>query len=163
MEPKKVVEMPRRRLFEVVTAEAVTAFATLVSVLILCIQTCQINKSIQDDTYQKAQDRTYDLDRHFIDHPELRQYFYDNHSLGQTADEKMRAQVETTAEWISDFDDSLLSLFEDHPDLDSPYWRSYIQESIENSPAVRTFVRGHPRWYSPDLNKLADGAAAAKK
>jgi len=152
MEPTNVSDVPRRRLLKVLLSwEAATSIATIASAVILLIQTQQIRRSVQRDTYQKAQDRVYDLDRNFIDHPDLREYFYGDQPIGKATDALTRARVESTAEWISDLDDSILSIFSTDPDEDSLAWRAYIDESIRESPALRDYVKQHRDWYSQEF------------
>jgi hypothetical protein len=128
-----------------------TAVATIASVAILATQTLDLRRSVQRDTYQKAYETVYDLDRHFLEHPELKPYFYGGQVVDAAADAVTRAKVESTAEWISDFFDNIYYNIKSGPDEDWTAWESYIQETFRRSPALRDYLRAHRDWYSAEL------------
>jgi hypothetical protein len=150
-------EPPRSKILaRLLTWNGATAVATIASVAILATQTLDLRRSVQRDTYQKAYETVYDLDRHFLDHPELKAYFYGGKVVDGSTDALTRAKVESTAEWISDFFDNIYYNVKSGPDEDWTAWESYIQETFRRSPALRDYLRQHRDWYSPELGASLD-------
>jgi hypothetical protein len=157
MEPTMVPEPRRRKFLEhLLKWEGIATLATLASVVILLTQTLDLRRSVERDTYQKAYQTVYDLDRLFLDHSELRDYFYEGRPVDKSTDPVTRARVESTAEWISDFFDNLIYNKKMGPDEDWGAWESYIDATFDRSPALRDYVNRHRDWYSPELGEALD-------
>jgi hypothetical protein len=90
--------------------------------------------------------------RPFLDHPELRAYFYDSTPI--PADPLERSRVLTIAEMLGDaLEDGLVS----HrlvPASESEHdWIDYCRYMRAHSPALNTMVNEHPRWW-PQLGSI---------
>jgi hypothetical protein len=157
MEPTSPPPTRLKRFFEhLMTWEGLSALVTITSLALVATQTMDLRRSVQRDTYQKAYQTVYDLDRHFLEHPELKGYFYGGKILDDKTDEVTRARVESTAEWISDFFDNITYNMKSGPDEDWSAWDSYIQETFKRSPALRDYVAKHRDWYSSELGEALD-------
>jgi hypothetical protein len=163
MEPTSPRPTRLRRLLEhLVSWEGLSALVTITSLALVATQTMDLRRSVQRDTYQKAYQTVFDLDRLFLDHPELKPYFYSGQTLDAKTDPVLRARVESTAEWISDFFDNLFYNVKLGPNEDWSAWESYIEETFRRSPALRDYVQAHRGWYSDELGEALDRVSAAK-
>lgn len=88
--------------------------------------------------------RTFAMDQVFIDHPELRPYFYDNQPLPD--DPIMRAEVLATSETLLDFLDGVFN--DSVNSVNSGSWGAYTRFIYRSSPAVRETLRSHCDWYT---------------
>ena len=90
--------------------------------------------------------------RIFVDHPELRGYFYDG--LAVPTDEATSGRVLTVAEMLADvFDTALLttSLIDATDSYES--WRRGASYFMRQSPALAAIVNEHGEWF-PNLTRL---------
>jgi hypothetical protein len=160
MEPTTAPENRLQRFFkQFLSWQGLGTIATIASVVLVANQTTDLRRSVQRDTYQKAYETVYDLDRLFLDHPEIKGYFYGDRALDAATDAATRARVESTAEWISDFFDNLYFNIKLGPDEDWSAWESYIDETFKRSPALRDYVAKHRDWYSTELGEALDHAS----
>jgi hypothetical protein len=163
METNAPPEPLRKRFFRrLFSLEGMSTIASLTSVMIVLNQSIDLRRTVQRDTYQKAYQTVFDLDRLFLDHPELKPYFYSGQTLDAKTDPVLRARVESTAEWISDFFDNLFYNVKLGPNEDWSAWESYIEETFRRSPALRDYVQAHRGWYSDELGEALDRVSAAK-
>jgi hypothetical protein len=90
----------------------------------------------------------------FIDHPELRPYFYDGKPC--PARETRRARVLAVAEMFADaiegnlITSQLISISESHED-----WITYCRHMVATSPALAGLVEDHPEWWPRIVVALA--------
>jgi len=97
-------------------------------------------------------DLLHSILRIFVDHPELRSYFYDGRSV--PTDETTRGRVLTVAEMFADvFDTALLttSLIDATDSYES--WRQGATYFMRQSPALAAIVNDHGEWF-PNLTCL---------
>jgi hypothetical protein len=92
----------------------------------------------------------------FVDHPELRRYFYDGAQLSKTGESEhgeLAARVMTIAEFLADTleraTQSTSSL--GAPDRDRSAWEDSIAHYLSMSPSLRAVISTHPTWW-PSLN-----------
>lgn len=91
----------------------------------------------------------------FIDHPELRKYFYDSAPCPVRG--KTRARVLTVAEMIGDTIDSVLetiSLVATREELGD--WLDYIGHILDRSPTLERLALEHPKWWPQIVNILQE-------
>ncbi|GAA4561249.1 hypothetical protein GCM10023193_23680 [Planotetraspora kaengkrachanensis] len=90
----------------------------------------------------------------FIDHPELRPYFYDGKPC--PGRESRRARVLAVAEMFADamegnlITSRLIAKSESHDD-----WIAYCCEMVANSPALAGLIRDHPEWWPRTVEALS--------
>lgn len=145
-----------RKTYRLLSWEAASALATVATVIILCVQTVDLRHSVQRDTYQKFYATVYDLDRHFLEHPELKPYFYADRPLDPSAEDALKQKVESTAEWFSDFFDNLYYHMDSSPDDGWAEWQRYVQDTFRRSSILRDYVRAHRDWYTARLGDTLD-------
>jgi hypothetical protein len=94
------------------------------------------------------------LDRVFLDHPELRPYFYDGKDLDKS--DPRFAQVEAVAEMHLDVFDYALNYRLQFPnEYHFPEGHeSFIREMLAQSPVMRRHLEKKAAWYSPELRAL---------
>jgi hypothetical protein len=95
------------------------------------------------------------LDRVFLDHPELRPYFYEGKDLDKS-DPLLYAQVEAVAEMHLDVFDYNLNyrlLFPKEYHFPEGH-ESFIREMLAQSPIMRRALEKRAAWYSPELRAL---------
>jgi len=106
---------------------------------------------------------------HFVDYPELREYFYEGVELPE--DSTTRARVLAVAELMADALQSNYWLFQgkdveslgsvDDPALDiRSDWDDWTEFILTMSPALRSFVRAHTLQY-PFLVRMLDTIESA--
>jgi hypothetical protein len=96
------------------------------------------------------------LDRVFLDHPELRPYFYEGKDLDKS--DPLYAQVEAVAEMHLDVFDYNLNYRLHFPnEYHFPEGHeSFIHEMLAHSPVMRRRLEKKGAWYSPELRALLD-------
>ena len=137
------------------------------------VQLNQAGDSISDNTLEQIYSRMHDINKTFIDHPELKPYFYDGLDVGDpnpliadlNLDEKrVRAQVSPLAETMCDFFAQALIQLRKLPPGAYDGWKRYIQAVYMRSPAMRRYYRENKDWYQYDeAARLFDQADAALK
>jgi hypothetical protein len=133
----------------------------LASLALIMFQINQASASLQAASYQSIANNTLELDKIFIDKPELRPYFYYGRDINQN--EKDYDLVMAVAEFLIDFFDSTLTQLEIMPkdkQLDMPAWKKYFSDSFANSPALCKRLQRNPNWYRPNLIEIASEPCA---
>lgn len=143
-----------------ILVETLAAVFGVFAVFLLVWQLYQAQESIRSDTINQIYSHMVEIDKFFIEHPELKPYFYDNKYIGEenllldtkvTSFEKHKAQVYATTEMIADFfSESLLGV--SHL-KESTYqgWREYIKYVYKNSPPLRKLYCERKSWYKDEL------------
>jgi hypothetical protein len=143
---------------------AISAAAVLISALgftavIVSIRTAQEEMGyVGAQTSLQIRDRSLAnvlaLDRVFLEHPELRPYFYNGKDLDET--DPLYPQVEAVAEMHLDVFDYNLNyriLFPQqyhHPEAEE----SFIREMLASSPVMRRRLIKKREWFSPYLQDM---------
>jgi len=94
---------------------------------------------IQDSKYVSANSWTIDLDKAFLDKPELRPYFYENAAF--TTNDTNYEEVMAMSEYMLDTLDSFVNhrfVTEKKPVQQS--WKNWMFFCFSNSPALRYYV-----------------------
>jgi hypothetical protein len=90
----------------------------------------------------------------FIDHPELRPYFYGGREMPRSR--RLRRQVSTIAEMLADVLESGLLQYRLVPASESfEIWENYCRYMLARSPALHALARKYPEWW-PELNHFSD-------
>jgi hypothetical protein len=129
---------------------------TAVIVSIRTAQAQMANAAAQ--TRLQVRDRTLSnvlaLDRVFLDHPELRPYFYEGKDLDKS--DPLYPKVEAVAEMHLDVFDYNLNYRLHFP---KEYHfaegnESFIREMLAHSPVMRRHLEKSAQWFSPELRAL---------
>ena len=114
-------------------------------------QTRQLQKSIRLETYQRVYEQMINIDLFFVEHPELKPYFYDN----KTVDDK------TLSDKLSSLAETLVDLFyniyfqkEGMPRETWVGWELYIKRVVQSSPVLQQFVNQNQSWYTQEFIEL---------
>jgi hypothetical protein len=90
----------------------------------------------------------------FIDHPELRRYFYEGAQLSEAENfEKgeLAVRIATVAELLADTLERMLKTAASLSSPDRSAWEGSVADYLSLSPAFRATVAAHPTWW-PGLN-----------
>jgi hypothetical protein len=106
--------------------------------------------------YDQAISQVRALDSLFIEHPELRKYFYDGAPLGN--EELEQARVFAACEYLLDTFDFLLTglkRFRDvWPEEDRVLWHAWMRDVFRTSPTLSGYLDKKHTWYSDELKVL---------
>jgi hypothetical protein len=135
----------------------ISAIALVLSLLFLARQTRESARQshlANQIAGSQAKSEIYDaVDRilyGFLEHPELREYFYSGKELPLEADsDHVRDRVLTFAELFADVIERGLDTYKSidpAKDFQSPM-EDYASDILATAPAIRYWVREHPGWW----------------
>lgn len=122
----------------------------IASLIFLSRQTHEAAKSNESGAYSNIANHMFEIDQVFINHPNLRPYFYEGAEIKPEASDYQ--QVLAVAETILDFFDAIL--------VQKPYlkklwqgnwWDTYIEDGFRNSPVLCRRIDSGKNWYSDEL------------
>ena len=93
----------------------------------------------------------------FVDHPELRAYFYAGAQLSETEsleDGELAARVATVAELLADTLERMLKATKSLSLADRSAWEDSADVYLSTSPAFIAMVSTHPAWWSALSERL---------
>lgn len=134
---------------------AISAFSTLVTIAgfgFVWMQLRSANDSLRTGVYANMSNWTFELDKAFIEHPELRPYFYDKKDIRE--DDPLFAKAAAMAEFELDNFDSIMEQERYFP-AGSLHegWRRWIFNGFDKSPVLvrtieqlRSEYEGGPGW-----------------
>lgn len=137
-----------------------TLFA-LFTIIFVLKQTKEMSKQNQIEAksalisiYKEISCIMLEIDRMFIERPDLRKYFYDGADIQK--DNKKYNEILSVAEYILDFMDMLVVMKNaapEYPDTNLPWedWNVFFSEIYSNSPIIRKLLDLHHDWYSKTL------------
>ena len=99
------------------------------------------------------------LDRIFVENPELRPYFYDNQA---PSDPRLRQQVLALSEYIVDLAESCTAAEIARPELIGD-WDDYFNYLYQSSPALREYWESFGLLYPPHVTRAFVGPSASPK
>jgi hypothetical protein len=111
-------------------------------------------KALTTNSYLQVYGWTYDIDKIFIEKPQLRHYFYEGDSI--LPNDSNYQQVEAIAEFMLDNFDAVLNN-EDYfkKDLEAKKaWVNYIRCSFHSSPILRTEFKNNLSSYRKELEDV---------
>ena len=111
-------------------------------------------KALRASVYQSLSRLAIEVDGTFLQHPELRAYFYDG--ISEPSDPTQLSRVVAVAETLIDLMDNFVVQAPHLPDHLSGPWDRYFKDIFGSSPAMQRFWRAHREWYSPTLRELLD-------
>ena len=95
-----------------------------------------------------------ELDRTFIEYPDLRPYFYDGKPVG--VDDPNHNRVQAAAELVLDTFEWIWYRQENLNAEDEKGWQTYIAETYFSSPALQQHYTRYPSWYPGIARLIAD-------
>jgi len=140
---------------------SVAGFATVIISLVLLIrqtrdmtmQTKFVAESLRTSAYEAVASQMFTVDEIFINHPELRPYFYSGKDISE--DDPAYNRVIAVAEFILDFFGSVLLQMQHFPQVwPRKWWEEYFIDSFANSPVLCRYLENVKEWYVDDLINL---------
>ncbi len=136
-------------------ADAATAIVSFLMLLIVWQKLSKLNEGNKNLTYQNVYERMIEIDRFFIDHPNLKPYFYSNKEY-KSESQEVKDQLLSVAEMMVDFFDNVY--FQQNSMRKSTFKAKafYFGDVYNNSPVIRDYLRrpGLENWYAKDFLKF---------
>jgi hypothetical protein len=122
-------------------------------------QSAQTTKNMQASMYATIATQTLEMDRLFIEKPELRPYFYRRVEIAEN--DKNYDLVMAIAEYQLDYFDATrtqLGYIPDDADKaeDRETWNRYFADSFSKSPILCKRINMNRNWYMHELLDIAD-------
>jgi hypothetical protein len=146
----------------------ITVVVTLIVLIyqnkIISMQTRYALQSVEGSIYSNITTQSLAEDEIFINHPELRPYFYAGKEL--EPNDPLKHQVHAAAEYVLDFFDSLESQLKKYPDLwihEKREWEANIVDQCAWSPVLCHYLDANRNWYSEELFTLKIAGEAKRR
>ena len=146
----------------------ITVVVTLIVLIyqnkIISMQTSYALQSVEGSIYSNITTQSLAEDEIFINHPELRPYFYGGKEL--EPNDPLKHQVHAAAEYILDFFDSLESQLKKYPSLwihEKREWEANIVDQCAWSPVLCHYLDANRNWYSEELFTLKIAGEAKRR
>lgn len=128
---------------------ATTAVALAVTVggfVVVYFQLRNANEALSGGVNASVSTWTFEIDKAFLEHPELRPYFYGGQDIAP--DDPNFHKAEAMAEFLLDSFDSIESFKGDIPaGIPHEGWVNWIYDCYGNSPLLRRYAAKQSRWY----------------
>lgn len=95
-----------------------------------------------------------EIDKYFVDHPEVRAIVYGSGGTGADDDRTHRSAA--AAELMIDMFDAVLANTTHLRDDISSGWTTYIYHVLDRSPVLREFWRANRTWYGTETQRVID-------
>lgn len=102
--------------------------------------------------YQSVPLLMFDIDRLFIERPELKPYFYGRKPL--THDDPEYNRIMSVAELFVDFMDYVTVVEPALPEYEWDSWKCYFRELLATSPALQQYWQEYGHWYPDTIAKV---------
>ena len=146
----------------------ITVVVTLIVLIyqnkIISMQTSYALQSVEGSIYSNITTQSLAEDEIFINHPELRPYFYAGKEL--EPNDPLKHQVHAAAEYVLDFFDSLESQLKKYPSLwihEKREWEANIVDQCAWSPVLCHYLDANRNWYSEELFTLKIAGEAKRR
>jgi len=135
------------------------SFISLLSLIFVVVQVRQTTVSMQASMYATIATQTLEMDKMFIEKPELRPYFYDGQDIKKG--DLNYDRVLSIAEYQLDYFDSTRTELgyiprDQDTQEDRATWNNYLGDSFANSPILCERIKANPEWYMRDLVRIAE-------
>ncbi len=138
------------------------------SLWLLYRQTGIFNRQLMESVAQSVTSYSLEVSRLFLQHPDLRPYFFDGQAIEESHPDYLRA--EAVAEVMLDIFWTMMSEAERIQDSSFKnaegrvQWAIYMGDCFANSPLLTSFLRKRQEWYGPAmLNRMEEGLARAQQ
>ena len=131
----------------------------LLSLILLVQQGCQMRATLESSATQALFDKTMDLDKVFIDAPELLPYFDDGTQIGP--EHPLHRKATAVASFMIDLFDLLWAQSDHIPELKRggpswDAWEGFVAGSFKDSPILRERWDETKQNYSTDFQEFID-------
>ncbi len=128
----------------------------IVTIRQLIDQTSHLRRTVLTNATEIISSFTLEVNKVFVDHPELRPYFHSGQDISDDHPEHNRALA--VAELLLDYCDTIIEqkgrLPEIWPTEEATYAHRYTVDMFKQSPILCRFVETHSSWYSDTLMAL---------
>lgn len=144
-------------IFAYITVACTVAglFFTGVGIIFIYRQIRSIDRQIRSASSAALHREMLEIDRFFIQYPELRPYIYSNKSLQNHAREDFD-KLSSLAEMMCDICEHVYLQRETISHDLWPRWLEYMQFIHDHSPIMRKHLRDFHAWYTTDFLRLID-------
>lgn len=106
------------------------------------------NESLRTSIYTEMSNWTFELDKTFLSHPELRPYFYSGKAIDEQKDAGLYSLAISVAELESDTMDSILELGEHFPaGAPNQGWQFWMEDTFNRSPIICKYLEDNRGQY----------------
>ena len=133
------------------TIQTVILVANFFTLFVLWLSVRGARNASFATVYQGLASQMHDIDKFFVQNPELRGHFYSNAQL--PAAEPELGRVLAIAEMIVDFADNFAAQSRSLEGYQQG-WAEYFQFVYTQSPALRVYWKDNAAWYHDDLKKM---------
>jgi hypothetical protein len=117
------------------------------------VQTAKVSASLKSSVYSGITEATLTVDRLFIDHPELRPYFYSEKLVSENDTDYHK--VLAAAEYILDFFSAIVMQAKHFPEIwPRLEWEEYMVDMFARSPALCDYLKSVSNWYVGDSSDI---------
>lgn len=138
------------------TAMVILSFIISFGALYFSFEQSRItNRAVEAQTWQAITQQGYDISRIFVEHPNLRPYFYDGITIDRNATDfhAVMAICEMYLDFIDSMQDehvfALPGMTENGENR--ALWNKYFKDIFASSPAIRAYAEEKKLWYSPGV------------
>lgn len=133
---------------------SIAGFATVIITLILTRnQTALIAKSLEGNIHQSSASQMFDVDSIFINHPEMRPYFYSRKEINE--DDPAYNKALAISEFLLDYFGSILIQRKQYPNVwPTNWWHPYFVDLFANSPLLCHRLKATKEWYIEEMLQL---------
>lgn len=120
-----------------------------IGLLLIYSQVYHIKRQIKGSASASLYEQMIDIDRYFVDHPELKTYIYGNNLIEK--DDKQYDRIRSLAEMMCDLMEHAF-VQKDNLPLDVwPRWKDYMQYLYDSSPIIRQHLHESGAWYTENI------------
>lgn len=123
-----------------------------------------VKTSIQSSTYQNIYQQMIEIDRYFIEHPELKAYFYSTEMKAEMPEDALEQEkLFSIAEMLVDFFDSVYHQKKCMPPKTFSRFSEYMKDMYQNSIVLRKFLTDEREdWYPDNFIEELKGSKTSK-
>ena len=133
------------------TTGVLSVIVTLVGFFLLWRQIKQVDLSSRRQTHSYLYTHQDSITRFFIEHPDLRPFFYENVELSNN--EADSVIIKPVTEMVADFSEHIYLQLPNLPKDVSGGWEFYMKNLYNRSPILRTHFDVNGDWYSDEFVK----------
>lgn len=144
------------------------SIGVVVSLFLVYRQTTIFNRQLMESVSQSVTNYSLEVSRLFLQHPDLRPYFFAGQPIEESHPDYLRA--EAVAEVMLDIFWTMMSEVKHMPDASwtdeaaREQWTNYMGDCFATSPLLTNFLRRRQDWYGADMvRRMEEGLARAQR
>jgi hypothetical protein len=134
-----------------------------ISAVLIVVQIYNLTRSIHGQTYQRIYELMIGIDRFFIDHPELKGYFYPDAEVRKEVTVE-RDKLFSAAEMLIDYFDNVYHQKGSMPPGTFEGFLAYMCSIYQHSGVLRQYLdlSGRKSWYPKEFLDHLEGRSSGK-